>query len=169
MDCERDKKKDGKVLVVLLIPSDSTYAILLSCMQSRKKKKYAHKAAKKKEENFLVTKKSDQLLTTIDRLIYIYVIDTKTNKTIEVINVSYEIKIEEDWETIIRFDSSHGYLHKHSRVSLADKKETTTRDSVKQKGDPKRWLTWAIHDIQNNFFEYRRLFFKRSKVIDSFY
>jgi hypothetical protein len=23
---------------------------------------------------------------------------------------------------------------------------------VKQKGDPKRWLTWAIHDIQNNFF-----------------
>jgi hypothetical protein len=138
-------------------------------MQSRKKRDYAHKAARKKEEDFLVTKKSDQLLTTVDRLTYVYVIDTKTNKTIEVINVSYEIKIEEDWETIIRFDSSHGYLHKHSRISLVDKKETTTRDHVKQKGEPKRWLTWAIHDIQNNFFEYRRLFFKRSKIVDSFY
>ena len=138
-------------------------------MKSRKKKNYSHKVARNKEENFLVTKKSDQLLTTTDRLIYIYIINTKTNKTIEVVNVSYEIKIEKDWETIIRFDSSHGYLHKHSRVSLADKKETTTRDSVKQKGEPERWLTWAIHDIQNNFFEYRRLFFKRSKAIDSFY
>jgi hypothetical protein len=134
-----------------------------------KKKNYAHKAAKKKEKSFLRTKKSDQLLTTTDRLIYIYVIDTNTNKTIEVVNVSYEIKIEKDWITIIRFDSAHGYLHKHNRISLDVRQETTTRDSVKQKGDPKRWLTWAIHDIQNNFFEYRRLFFKRSKVNDSFY
>ena len=134
-----------------------------------KKKKYAHKVAKKKEESFLSTKKSDQLLTTTDRLTYIYVIDINTNKTIEVVNVSYEIKVEGDWKTIIRFDSAHGYLHRHSRVSLDDEKETTTRESVKQKGDPKRWLTWAIHDIQENFLEYRRLFFKRSKVIDSFY
>jgi hypothetical protein len=138
-------------------------------MKSIKKKKYAHKVAKKKEKSFLVTKKSDQLLTAIDRLTYIYVIDINTNKTIEVVNVSYEIKIEGDWKTIIRFDSAHGYLHRHSRVSLDDEKETTTRDSVKQKGDPKRWLTWAIHDIQKNFIEYRRLFFKRSKIIDSFY
>jgi hypothetical protein len=138
-------------------------------MKSIKKKKYAHKVAKKKEKGFLLTKKSDQLLTTIDRLTYIYVIDINTNKTIEVVNVSYEIKIEGDWKTIIRFDSAHGYLHRHSRVSLDDEKETTTRDSVKQKGDPKRWLTWAIHDIQKNFIEYRRLFFKRSKIIDSFY
>ena len=134
-----------------------------------KKKKYAYKLAKKKEESFLLTKKSDQLLTTTDRLIYIYVIDTKTNKTIEVVNVSYEIKIEENWFTIQRYDSAHGYLHRHSRVSLDDEKETTTRESVKQKGDPKRWLTWAINDIQNNFFEYRRLFFKRNNVNDSFY
>jgi hypothetical protein len=138
-------------------------------MKSIKKKKYAHKVAKKKKESFLVTKKSDQLLTTTERLIYIYIIDTNTNKTIEVVNVSYEIKIEEDWITIIRFDSAHGYLHRHSRVSLDDEKETTTRDSVKRKGDPKRWLTWAIQDIQKNFIEYRRLFFKRSKIIDSFY
>jgi hypothetical protein len=137
-------------------------------MQS-KKKNYAYKVAKKKEESFLLTKKSGQLLTATDRLIYIYVIDTNTNKTIEVVNVSYEIKIEEDWITIIRFDSAHGYLHRHNRISLDVRQETTTRDSVKQKGNPKRWLTWAIHDIQNNFFEYRRLFFKRSKVIDSFY
>jgi hypothetical protein len=62
----------------------------------RRKNKYAHKDAKKKEEGFLITKKSDQLLTTTDRLTYVYVIDIKTNKTIEVVNVSYEIKIEGD-------------------------------------------------------------------------
>ncbi len=111
-----------------------------ACMKS-KKKKYAHKVAKKKEESFLLTKKSDQLLTTTDRLTYVYVIDINTNKTIEVVNVSYEIKIEENWFTILRYDSAHGYLHRHSRVSLDDEKETTTRESVKQKGDPKHWLT----------------------------
>ncbi len=135
----------------------------------RKKGKYTHKAARSKEESFLRTKNSDQLLTATDRLIYIYIIDTNTNKTIEVVNVSYEVKIEGKWKTIIRYDSAHGYLHKHSRISFADEKETTTRDRVKQKGDPKRWLTWAIQDIQKNFLEYRRLFFKRSKVTDNFY
>jgi hypothetical protein len=63
-------------------------------MKSIIKKKYDHKVAKKKEKSFLLTKKSDQLLTTTDRLIYIYVIDTNTNKTIAVVNVSYEIKIK---------------------------------------------------------------------------
>ncbi len=123
----------------------------------------------KKKVDFLRTKKSEQLLTTTDRLIYIYVIDTKTNRTIEIVNVSYEVKIEKHWKTIIRYDSAHGYLHKHIRVSLIDEKETTTRDRVKQKGDPKIWLTWAVGDIQRNFIEYRRLFFKRSKVIDNYY
>lgn len=132
-----------------------------------KRKNKSHR--EKKKEGFSRTKKSEQLLTTADRLIYIYVIDTRTNKTIEVVNVSYEVKIEKDWETIIRYDSAHGYLHKHIRISMPDEKETTTRDRVKQKGDPKTWLTWAVGDIQRNFLEYRRVFFKRSKVVDNFY
>jgi hypothetical protein len=136
-------------------------------MQS--KKKYAQKVAKRKKEDIFITKKGDQFLSPADRLTYIYIVDTSTNTTIEVVNVSYEIKVERVWYTIIRFDSAHGYLHKHSRVSLADEKETTTRQSVKQKGEPKHWLTWAIQDIQKNFAEYRRLFFKRSQVVDSFY
>jgi hypothetical protein len=135
----------------------------------RKNEEVRAQSCGEKRERFFTHEKSDQLLTTTDRLIYIYVIDTKTNKTIEVVNVSYEIKIEGDWQTIIHYDSAHGYLHKHSRVSLDDEKETTTRESVKRKGDPKRWLTWAIQDIQSNFLEYRRLFFKRSKITDSFY
>ncbi len=97
-----------------------------------KKKNYTHKLAKKKEKSFLLTKKSDQLLTTTDRLTYVYVIDINTNKTIAVANVSYEIKIKEDWFTILRYDSVHGYLHKHNRISLDVRQETTTRDSIKQ-------------------------------------
>ena len=139
-----------------------------ACMKV-KKKRDAHKFTKEKGASFLVTKKGDQFLSHSDRLIYIYIVDKNTNTTIEVINVSYEIKVEGAWETIIRYDSAHGYLHKHSRVSLIDEKETTTRESVKQKGDPKGWLTWAIQDIQKNFVEYRRLFFKRSKIVNYFY
>jgi hypothetical protein len=139
-----------------------------ACMES-KKKSYAHKAAKRKVKDFFVTKKGDQFLSPTDRLIYIYIIDAKTNSTTQVVNVSYEIKVEGTWQTIIRYDSAHGYLHKHSRVSLDDNKETTTRDSVKRTGKPKQWLTWAIQDIQKNFVEYRRLIFKRSNVVDNFY
>ncbi len=137
-------------------------------MDSRKRR-YAQKTTKRSVKGGGVTKKGDQFLSPADRLTYIYIIDTSTNTTIEVVNVSYEIKIEGAWQTIIRYDSAHGYLHKHSRVSLADEKETPTRQNVKQKGDPKRWLTWAIQDIQQNFSEYRRLFFKRSKIVDTFY
>lgn len=113
--------------------------------------------------------KNDQFLSPTDRLTYIYIFDINANVTTEVVNVSYEIKIEGDWQTIIRYDSAHGHLHKHSRVSLNDEKEITTREGVKQKGDPKSWLTWAIQDIQKHFVEYRRLFYKRSGIMDAFY
>jgi hypothetical protein len=104
-----------------------------------------------------------------DRLTYVYQVDITTNTTRAVVNVSYEIHIAGNWQTIIRFDSAHGYLHKHSRISLDDKKETTTREDVIKTGDPKRWLTWAIQNIQKNFITYRRVFFMRSKMIDTFY
>ncbi len=133
-------------------------------MRPKNKNKYSNKLKENKDNGFVITKRKEQALTPTDRITYVYRIDTRINETIEVTNVSYEIKIKAEWPTIIRYDSAHGYLHKHIRISLADKKETTTRDRVKHKGDPKIWLTWAIQDIQKNFLEYRRLFFKRSKI-----
>lgn len=135
-------------------------------MKKRKKSKYSSKINVAK---FRSTKSNEQLLSHTDRITYVYTVDIKTKQTIEVINVSYEIKIDEKWITIIRYDSSHGYLHKHIRVSLENEQEITTRDRVVQKGDHKSWLTWAIDDIQKDFYEYRRLFFKRSKIIDKYY
>jgi hypothetical protein len=103
-----------------------------------KETKYVQKVAKMKVKDLFVTKQGDQFLSPTDRLLYIYVVDINTNTTTQVVNVSYEIKIEGAWQTIIRYDSAHGYLHKHSRVSLDDDKETTTRDSVKRAGEPKQ-------------------------------
>lgn len=133
---------------------------------SRKKNKYPPKI--KVAPSFL-RKTNEQLLTFVDRITYIYKVNASTRQIVEVVNVSYEVKIEAKWITIVRYDSSHNYLHKHIKVFLESELEITTRDRVKQKGDHKSWLTWAIDDVQKNFYEYRRLFFKRSKIIDNFY
>ena len=84
----------------------------------------------------------------------------------EVVNVSYEIKIKEEWVTILRYDSEHGFLHCHIRLSLSDVKEAVTTNNVIKKGTPHKWLTWAIDDIKANYLQYRRGFMKRSKLID---
>lgn len=164
----------GRVAANLSLQKRKVFCILMGNklklpMKFKNKNKYIHKVKENKNDDFLSTKRREQVLTPTDRLIYVYIVDTKINRTIEVVNVSYEVKIEEEWPTIIRYDSAHGYLHKHIRISLTDEKETTTRDQVKQKGDPKLWLTWAIKDIQMNFTEYRRLFFKRSKIVDNYF
>ncbi len=134
-----------------------------------KRKKYSLNLNKTQEQKFLKTLVSQQALSLSDRITYAYIINTKTNETIEVTNVSYEVEIEKHRETIVHYDSEHGYLHKHIKLSLFDDREIITRGGVVKKGNPKRWLTWAIEDIQKNFYDYRRLFFKRSKVIDNYY
>lgn len=106
--------------------------------------------------------KNGFLLTPQDQVTYIYKIEN--GKYIEVTNVSYEIKIENKWMTIVRYDSAHGYLHRHMRISL-DNSDDTTGGEVEQ-GSPHDWLTIAVADIRKSFLEYRRQFFERSDVVD---
>lgn len=104
-------------------------------------------------------------LTHEDRITYLY--KRNSNKEItEVTNVSYEIFIDDEWITIVRYDSSHGELHCHRRVSLEDPQDTPTTLGVKKKGSHNNWLTWAINDIKERFEDYKRGFLKRSKIID---
>lgn len=102
-------------------------------------------------------------LTSVDRITYVGLGDKDRNIT-EVINVSYEINFNDEWITILRFDSHHNYLHRHIRVSLTDKSEIEDSIGVKRKGSPHVWYTWAIQNIRDRFIEYRTNFAKRSKI-----
>ena len=107
-------------------------------------------------------------LSDTDKITYTKAVD-QNNNILEVVNVSYEVRINEEWMTIWRYDSEHGYLNCHMRVSLSNTAETVTTASVKKKGTPHGWFTWAIDNIKKNYLNYRRGFFKRSKIIDNVY
>lgn len=105
-------------------------------------------------------------LSDIDRITYIFKYIKTKNKPIivtEVVNVSYEIFIDEKWMTIVRCDSAHGYLHRHIRFSLINIEETVSIQGVIKKGDHAKWLTWAIGDIRSKSRHYKKEFLKRSK------
>lgn len=107
-------------------------------------------------------------LGEIDRITYVYENDMEGN-CVKVINVSYEIKVKVKWYLVSRYDSEHGFLHCHMRISTKDTTEVLlNRSSVVKNGSPKDWLTWAIRDFRLNFFKYRKGFLKRSGI-DSVY
>lgn len=105
-------------------------------------------------------------LSDTDKITYIRGVNSK-GTIIEVVNVSYEIKINDLWVTIWRYDSEHGYLHCHMRISMQNPSETVTTARVIKRGTPHFWFTWAIDDIQQNYLAYRKGFMKRSKMIDN--
>ncbi len=107
-------------------------------------------------------KKSQQFnLTEEDRVTYIYEI-TNDRKVVEVVDVSYEHKVNDQWFTVVRYDSEHGYLHRHSRIHDFQK-EIVTTIGVKKKGDAGKWLTWAIKDIISRYENYKKGFLKKNK------
>lgn len=103
------------------------------------------------------------LLTDSDRITRVGSLD-ENKKIIKVINVSYEIKIDNDWFTIVRYDSHHGFLHRHTIFSLDKPVEVVSRKGIIKKGSPHVWYTWAIEDIVDKYLEYRTGFTKRSKI-----
>lgn len=112
--------------------------------------------------NIPTNRKSQQFnLTEDDRITYVYEI-TNERKVVEVVDVSYEHKLKDKWFTVIRYDSEHGYLHRHSRIEDIDK-EIVTTIGVKKKGDAGKWLTWAIKDISTRYENYKRGFLKKKK------
>lgn len=117
----------------------------------------------KKVPNKIITHKFS--LTEVDREIYSYEID---NQGIiqKVVDVSYDIYIDNHWITIVRYDSEHGFLHRHTRVSLEYLYDTPTTGGVIKRGGPQTWLTWARKDISKNYLNYRVGFFRRCKRPD---
>lgn len=128
-------------------------------MRRRKINKYKKKL---KKTDDLKTIKQEIIISPAERCIYIYKVN-KNKKVIEITDVSLEILIEDKFVTIIRYDSSHGSLHRHTRTSMDDSSEVLTSSSVRRRGTVKRWLRWCIEDIKSNFFNYKKNFYKRSK------
>ena len=67
--------------------------------------------------------KDSYLFSHEDRVSYIYETDNKNN-ILNIICVSHEINIDDKWITIVRYDSEHGYLHRHTKISIEDITET---------------------------------------------
>lgn len=103
-------------------------------------------------------------LTEVDRLTKIYKVN-KDGEISEITCVSLEIRINNEWITIVYYDNFHsGLLHKHITVSMIDRSDSPTTDGVRKKGTQRKLLTWAIKDIATDYFYYKRNFFRRSKI-----
>lgn len=107
-------------------------------------------------------------LTDEDMIIYTFETDEEGSAT-KIVDVSYQTFINNEWVTILRYDSEHGFLHRHMRISLYSQAEILSTDGVKKKGTPHNWLTWAIEDTKNRYLDYERGFLRRSKVVDKKY
>ena len=129
--------------------------------KANKRKKY-QRAKQKYEQK--ISRLQEIPLAEHDRITYLYKRD-RDNTIYEVTNVSYEIRIENVWVTIIRYDSFHGFLHKHILVSLENPTDTPTDVDIDKQGDHAEWLTWAINDIKKNFSNYKLEFLKRSGIL----
>jgi len=116
-----------------------------------------------KKLNLIETPPAEIYLSEYDRITHLAYID-ESRKILEVINISYEILLEDKWVTIVRFDSHHGYLHRHTRISLENETEVDDSIGVKKKGKPHLWYTWSIQDIKKRFIEYRARFTRRSRI-----
>lgn len=114
-----------------------------------------------------VEAKAEIALTEEDQVVYIYERGENKNVT-EVVNVSYQVLINDEWITIVRFDSEHGYLHCHKRISFEDKSEIVfTANYIPQKGTPQRWLTWSIQHLKERYLNYKRKFIKGNSSVDN--
>lgn len=104
------------------------------------------------------------VLTEADKITHIRRVDSKRT-ILEVVNVSYETKIDDEWMTIVRYDSTHGFLHRHLRISFDSSEEIINTVGVKKKGTVRVWYTWAIKDILSKYLDYKNGFIKRSKGV----
>ncbi|HXS14989.1 MAG TPA: hypothetical protein VN711_02585 [Candidatus Saccharimonadales bacterium] len=130
-------------------------------------KLYKNKS-KSESLDLLPTITNEILLSEEDRITYVYVYNLSKNKkrNIKQTHISYEIKVLNKWYTILRYDSAHGYLHRHTIITTNPNNDIVNTDGIKKRGDHHKWMTWAINDIKRNFFHYRSSFLKRNKDID---
>ncbi len=75
--------------------------------------------------------------------------------------VQYEIKINEEWYPVVRYDTSHGFAHK----DILSYRGETTKEELPF-NDFNLALTFAEKDLKDNWQKYRELFLKEVKESD---
>lgn len=134
----------------------------MSAIERVKRNKY-----KPKRDNKLVKKQHELYMTPTDRVVNIYMIDSKKIKR-EITSVSYECLINGEWTTIVYYDNDKSHndrLHVHFKISYQNEEyEAPQSKNVRQKGTVRRLNTWAVEDLKNNYTIYKRKFFRRSNL-----
>ena len=134
-----------------------------------KKRRHYNKYPKEKKKEELIMSEEEFPLSVEDRITAIHK-RNKKEKIKEETTVSMECLINKKWVTILYFDSSHqGRLHKHIILSIDEQdSDTTTTIGLPKRGSQEKLLWWAIKDIRNKWYYYKRGFYKRSgiKMID---
>ena len=76
--------------------------------------------------------------------------------------VQYETIVEGRWLPVVRYDTAHGYAHKH--VFHPDDREDIIR---MQTQDYNKALSIAEEDVRNNWLNYKVTFLKEAEVNES--
>lgn len=117
------------------------------------------------------THRSEQQLSLSDKLVWAYK-DIRIHKTkkkpviTEIVTVAYVTIIDGREYTVIYYDSTHDkILHMHLYKSVQDYTDTVLPLPVRKKGNQSKLLNWALKDIRNRWYYYRKKFYKRSGLI----
>lgn len=73
------------------------------------------------------------------------VLKNEKNSIRQIENISYEINIEGHLEWVVRYDDhgGQGYLHRHYRVSLENKREIESSAGIRRYKNKDYELTWV--------------------------
>lgn len=126
--------------------------------------KFQKKPEQLKTNIIPITITTEKPISPNNKIIYSYEY-IGDRKIIKIISVSLQIKIQENWETVLYYDSFHNNkLHRHRRISLDFKGDIPEEKEIKLKGTPADLLSWAIRDINNNYIAYKEKIIKNTKI-----
>src|SRR3989344_3967839 len=96
-----------------------------------------------------------------DRISFSVLRDEK-DRIIKIENISYEMRIKDKWEWVVRYDDhgGKGPLHRHIRISLQDEKSVESTDGIKKYKNKDHELTWVCNEIKRNHQIFRSKFLK---------
>ena len=122
-----------------------------------------------KKNRSLIKKQHELHMTSTDKIINTYMIDSKKVKR-EITSVSYECLINNKWVTIVYYDNDASHddrLHVHFKISYQNQEyEAPQSKNVRQRGAIRRLNTWAVEDLKNNYAIYKKKFIIRSNLTD---
>lgn len=78
-------------------------------------------------------------------------------------NISYEMRIKDKWEWVVRYDDhgGKGYLHRHYRLSLEDNSDVISIAGIRKYKNKDHELTWVCKDIKRKYLIYRSKLLKK--------